>query len=263
MAKLASTTAGEVPTGALPTAIANPFKPAATLQSRVRMLLTGATGCGKTYTALMIARALANGGKVAVIDTESGSAALYKDLYPFDVLNLTQYTPRFYVQAIKLAAQHGYSVCIIDSLTHAWNGKGGVLDIADGNIRGWKDATPEHRSLIDTIASMRNKMHVIGTLRSKMRHDIETGIDGRLTVRKMGLQPIQREDLPYEFDIIGDLDQTHTITFSKSRCSDLDGKQFVNPGSEVATIISSWLTGLGAVAIDPNLEGSESEEDES
>lgn len=250
MAKLGNST--DIPVGPIAAPLtSNPFKPAHTVQNHARIALTGPTGAGKTYTALELAAGLAAGGKVAVIDTEQGSAALYRNEFTFDHLNLSKYTPRYYIAAINAAAANGYTVLIIDSLTPSWNGKGGILDIADGNIRGWKDATPEYRELINALVSQRNKMHIIATLRSKMKHDLSTDANtGRLVVRKMGLAPIHREDLPYEFDIIGDLDQDHTMVFSKTRCSALDGQTFTKDGTAVAAIISSWLSGLGTVAID-------------
>lgn len=253
MAKL--TNPDEVQTGPLPAATRNPFKPAHLTQSRVRMALTGPTGSGKTYTALAIATALSD--RVAVVDTEQGSASLYRKLFSFDVVNLSKYTPRYYIQMIEAAAAAGYGALVIDSLSPSWNGTGGILEIAGGNIRGWKDATPEYNSLVQTLIRYRSKMHIIATLRSKMKHALETDEStGRLVVRKLGLEAIHRDELPYEFDIIGDLTTDHAITFSKSRCAALDGRTFTKPGSEVATIISEWLTDLEPETAD---EGAEDE----
>lgn len=239
----------EVQVGRLPAPSRNPFKPAETVQSRVRLALTGPTGSGKTYTALAIASAL--GGRIAVIDTEHGSAALYKKQFSFDVVNLTKYTPRYYVQLIEEAAKQGYDTCIVDSLSPSWNSTGGILEIAGGNIRGWKDATPEYNSLVQALIAQRTKMHVICTLRSKMKHALETDEStGRLVVKKLGLEPIHRDELPYEFDIIGDLSADHSISFSKTRCSALDGMSFAKPGPEVAAIITEWLEGLDPAQVD-------------
>jgi KaiC/GvpD/RAD55 family RecA-like ATPase len=102
------------------------FVKASKRQSKARIVITGPTGSGKTYSALSIASAL--GKRVAVIDTEQGSASLYSDQFDFDVLELTgDYHPQKYVEAIKSAASAGYDVCVVDSITHEWNGKGGVL----------------------------------------------------------------------------------------------------------------------------------------
>src|SRR5690242_19965331 len=109
------------------------------------MALVGPSGSGKTYTALKIATNLVPSGKVALIDTERGSASKYAKLFKFDVLELRNYHPEAYIKAIKAAADNGYDVLIIDSLSHAWNGDGGVLSIVDkkgGRFDAWKDVTP-------------------------------------------------------------------------------------------------------------------------
>lgn len=253
MAKL---TNNDIPTGPVALNTSNPFKPVHMLQNRVRMGLTGVTGAGKTFTALEIATALVPGGRIAVIDTEQGSAALYRNEFQFDHLNLTKYTPRYYITAINAAAANGYDVCIVDSLSPSWNGAGGILAIADGNIRGWKDATPEYQQLVQALINQRSKMHLIVTLRSKMKHELSTDPNsGRMIVNKVGLAPIHRDELPYELDIIGDIDQQHIMTFSKTRCSALDGRSFTQDGTTVAHIISNWLSALAdnsTVAISDN-----------
>lgn len=239
----------EVQVGKLPAAPSNPFAPAETDQTKVRMALTGPTGAGKTYTALQIATGLVEGteGRICVIDTEQGSAALYKRHFSFDVANLRKYTPRYYLQLLEAAAKHGYEVCIIDSLTPSWNSTGGILQIADGNIRGWKDATPEYQALVEGLISYRAKMHIICTLRAKMKIALDTGITGKLEVQKLGLEPIHRDELQYEFDLIGFLDQNNNLTFSgagKSRLPGLRDRVFTRDGITVAQIIKAELEAL-------------------
>ena len=96
------------------------FKKATKSQAKLRMAITGPSGSGKTYSALSIAAPL---GHAAVIDTECGSASKYADLFDFDVLELSEYHPRNYIEAIKAACAAGYDVLIIDSLSHAWSGQ--------------------------------------------------------------------------------------------------------------------------------------------
>lgn len=241
-----STNPDHVDVQPLPVVAHNPFKRANAAQSHIRIVLTGAAGSGKTYTALALATALSR-RKIALIDTESDSATLYAGQFVFDTLNLRRFTPRYYIQAVESAAKNGYDVCIIDSLTHSWNGTGGILDIAGGNIRGWKDASPEYRRLVDTLTTYRSQMHIICTLRSKMEYRITQEPGSPMVVTKIGLQPIHRDELPYEFDAVIDLNQQHQITVSKARYAGLDGLS-LPAGREsidtLATALVAWRSAL-------------------
>jgi hypothetical protein len=155
-------------------------------------------------------------------------------------MELTYFSPDTYIQAIKLAERSGYGVLIIDSLTHAWNAEGGVLDIANGKFGGWKDATPAHNALIQAILA--SKLHVIATMRSKTDYAVEQ--DERTkkqTVTKLGMAPVQRDGMEYEFDVVGDLDWSHTMRISKTRCRVLDGKTIRLPGEDVVEVLRTWL----------------------
>src|SRR5215468_11042232 len=105
------------------------FRRATKYDAKLRFAVCGPAGCGKTYTALQLATHL--GGPIAVIDTERGSASKYADLFPFDVRELDSFHPQRYIDAIREAEEGGYSVLIIDSLSHAWAGKDGALDLVD------------------------------------------------------------------------------------------------------------------------------------
>lgn len=108
------------------------FHQAERRQAKLRLALCGPSGSGKTYSALLIARGLAPDGKIALIDTERGSGALYADLTAYDVAALVPpYTPARYIELIRHAEQAGYAVLVIDSLSHAWTGEGGVLEMHD------------------------------------------------------------------------------------------------------------------------------------
>ena len=152
------------------------FTRAVKTDSKLRLALAGPPGSGKTFTALSLAYALADGQGVALIDTEHGSASKYADLFPpFDCVNLDTFHPDLYVEAIKAAERAGYVVLLIDSLSHAWNGKGGLLELVDGIARrsksgntyvAWGEATPIQNRLIDTLLAA--KLHIIATMRRKM-----------------------------------------------------------------------------------------------
>jgi len=108
------------------------FTKAERKKAKLRLALCGPSGCGKTFSALLIAKGLAPSGKIALIDTENGSGELYSDLAEYDVATLRPpFMPERYMALIRGAENAGYDVLIIDSLSHAWVGEGGILDMHD------------------------------------------------------------------------------------------------------------------------------------
>ena len=224
------------------------FKRATKAQAKLRLGLIGPAGSGKTMTAIRIAHGL--GGRVAVIDTERGSASLYAGErgLAFDVLELETYEADRFIDAIREAEQAGYDVLIIDSLSHAWAGKGGILEFVDnaakrsggGSFSGWRDATPRHNQLVDAILGA--KLHIICTLRSKVEHVIEQ-VNGRTQVRKVGLQPVQRDGLEYEFTVVGDVNQDHELIVTKTRAAWLKDAIIREAGEELGKKLAEWLAG--------------------
>lgn len=210
------------------------------------MAITGPSGSGKTFTALTVASAL---GRVAVIDTERGSASKYADLFDFDVLELTEYDPRKYIDAIKAAQANGYSVLVIDSLSHAWTGQGGVLEMVDraakrtqsqNSFAAWRDVTPLHNQLVDTILG--TPIHIIATMRSKTEYVLEKDERGRTMPRKVGLAPVQRDGMEYEFDVVAEMDMDNNLIISKSRIISLTGAVVNRPGAQFAETLRAWLS---------------------
>lgn len=222
------------------------FRKAVKSRAKARVGIIGPSGSGKTYTALKIASGL--GGKIAVIDTEFGSASKYAQEFDFDVCELTNYDPRNYIDAIKVAGDAGYDVIIIDSLSHAWASEGGVLDMVEklkakykGNKwAAWNEVTPIQNQL--TNAMLRSPAHIIATLRSKMDYVQTKDEKGSTVIRKVGMAPIQREGLEYEFDVIGDMDLAHNWVISKTRCHALDNAVIPKPGEDVAQVLNEWLS---------------------
>ena len=233
------------------------FQKAVKYGALLRLALIGTSGSGKTYSALAIATGL--GLPIAFIDTERGSARKYADLFDFDVLELESFSVDNFIAAINAAERGGYKVLIIDSLSHAWSGKDGILEFVDmetaksraknAYTSGWRAATPLHNKLVDTILGC--KMHVIACMRSKSEYVMEE-INGKKVPRKIGLQPVQREGMEYEFDVLGDLDQDHNLIISKSRCAAIDNKLFAKPGAEFAAILNEWLGGSPAPVAKPS-----------
>ena len=222
------------------------FKRATKKSSKLRLGLIGPAGSGKTYTALTVAERF--GGRVAVIDSEYGSASKYADLFEFDVLELKSFSPTDYVNAIKAAEQANYDILIIDSLTHAWSGKNGALELVDkatarmksGNsFAAWREVTPLHNQMVDAIIS--SKLHVIATLRSKTEYVLEEDSRGKKVPRKIGMAPIQRDGLEYEFDVVGDMNWENQLIITKTRCPELAGAVISKPDKEFAKVLKTWL----------------------
>jgi hypothetical protein len=223
------------------------FKTATKATSKLRLGLVGPAGSGKTMTALRIAKGL--GGRVAVVDTERGSASLYSGErgMAFDVMELSSYEVEKFVDAIKDAVDGGYATLVIDSLSHAWAGKGGILEFVDnagkrnqggGNFGAWRDATPRHNSLVDAILGA--PLHIICTLRSKVEYVVEN-VGGRNQVRKVGLQPVQRDGLEYEFTVVGDVTQDHDLVITKTRAAFLKDAVVREAGEDLGRQLSEWL----------------------
>lgn len=221
------------------------FQKARKSQSKARICLLGPAGSGKTYTALTLASAL--GSRIAVIDTENASASKYADEFDFDVAVLNKYSPDNYIKAIQAAEAAGYDVLIIDSLSHAWSGPEGVLEIVDkaaakykdNRFSAWRDATPLHNKLFNTIIT--SGMHIIATMRTKTEWVLTEDDRGRNVPKRVGTAPVQRDGVEYEFDIVGELDIDHKLVIVKTRCRDLDGYAALKPGPELGVVIKRWL----------------------
>ncbi len=201
------------------------FHKAVKYGAKLRLALAGPAGSGKTYTALTLATVLADGGGVALIDTEHGSASKYADLFSFDTLQLETFHPNKYIEAIHEAEAAGYAVLVIDSLSHAWSGQGGLLEEKD------------------KIARAKYSGNFIATVRSKMDYVLETGANGKTMPRKVGMAPVQRDDLPYEFDVFCSLESDNTLIVDKSRCPALSGAVIAKPNGAVADTLKVWLSG--------------------
>jgi hypothetical protein len=196
-------------------------------KARLRLALMGPTGSGKTMSALRLAFGI--GGKVGIIDTENGSADLYADAGDYDVITLEKpYTVASYREAIAAFEDAKYDVIIIDSLSHAWAGSGGLLDKSGqaqkkgaNSFTAWREITPEHNALVE--AMLTSPAHIIATMRVKMEYVLETNDKGKQVPRKIGLQPVQRDGLEYEFTLVMDIDESHKASASKDRTRLFDG----------------------------------------
>ncbi len=231
------------------------FKKAERKQAKLRLALTGPSGAGKTYSALLMAAGL--GKRIAVIDTENHSASLYAGLPgipEFDVIDIEPpYTIDKYLEAITAAVDAKYDVLVIDSISHAWAGEGGLLekkgalDVRGGNsYTNWAPVTKEHEKF--KAALLHSSIHLMVTMRSKQDYILEVNDKGKSSPRKVGLAPIQRDGMEYEFDMVLDVAMDHNASVSKTRIRDFDGKLFT-PTKKTGEALLAWLN-EGAVAKD-------------
>ncbi|MDN0046555.1 ATP-binding protein [Megasphaera hexanoica] len=223
------------------------FQKAVRQVAKLRLALSGPSGSGKTYSALLIASGIVPIEKVAVVDTENGSANLYANLGTYSALTLhPPYTPKKYIEAIHAAEQEGFELVIIDSLSHAWNGEGGLLEqkdkATDAKYKGngwaaWREVTPEYNKLIETM--LNSSCHIIATMRSKTEY-MQDDSSGRKRIVKVGAAPIQRDGIEYEFTVVFDLSIDHVATVNKDRTRLFDGQYFV-PTPDVGKTLKQWL----------------------
>lgn len=243
------------------------FAKATKKQAKLRLCLSGASGSGKSYTALSIATHL--GSKVAVLDTEHGSASLYADTFAFDACEVNgDYNPQRCIDTIADAAKAGYDVLIIDSLTHFWNGPGGFLELVDAETKrmiargnkadsfaAWKNVTPIYNKLVQAILSA--PLHVIVCLRAKQDYEKVTE-GGKSSIKKLGMAPEMRDGFAYEMGVEGMLDNENNLAIGKTRCAAISGKVYHKAGKDLAGVLKAWLSDGAPAPVEtpPTIAGS-------
>lgn len=223
------------------------FEPATKEAAKARIALTGPSGSGKTYTALMLAFAM--GSKVAMIDTERGSASKYvgRNGWQWQRVEPASFSPLSLIDILAAAADAAFDVLIIDSLSHYWMGTDGMLEQVDNRsgvnkfTSGWKQVGPEEKRMLDAILSYPG--HVIVTLRTKTDYILETNKNGKQEPKRVGLKPVQRDGIEYEFDLIGAMNLDNVLTVSKSRLETVEpGTEIDKPGVDLATKIVEFCS---------------------
>ena len=220
------------------------LKKATRKQVKLRMGLSAVSGGGKTYSALLLAYGMTGDwSKIAVIDTENKSASLYSHLGDFNTIDLdAPYSPERYIQAIKVCEDANMEVLIIDSITHEWDGKGGIIDISNSMIgnsfTNWGKLTPRHQAFIDSI--LQSKCHVISCVRRKQDYEMSKDSNGKTTVQKAGLKEITREGFEYELTLNLNIELNHTATASKDRTGLFMDKPEFKITSDTGRELLSW-----------------------
>lgn len=233
----------------------NQLKKAERKRAKLRIGISGSSGSGKTYSALLLARGFTDWNKIALIDTESGSGELYAHLGEYNVITLSApFSPEKYIEAIETCQKANMEVIIIDSATHEWEGKGGCLEIQErlgGRYQDWAKVTPRHRSFVDAI--LQSNSHMIVTLRRKQDYQMSKSQDGRMKVEKMGMKEIQREGFEYDLTLNFELDIRHNTTASKDRTGLFMDKPEFCITEETGKKIKEWNEG-GSVEETPKDE---------
>lgn len=187
-------------------------------KAKIKMALQAPSGAGKTMSAILIAKGLCNGdlSRVAIIDTENGSADLYAHLGNFNVVSLEPpFTTEKYIQAITLCEQEGMQVVIIDSISHCWDY---LLDyhssLAGNSFTNWAKIKPMEKAFVDKM--LQSPCHILATMRTKQDYILNQK-DGKFIPEKVGLKAVQRDGMDYEFTLVLDIDIKHYCVASKDR----------------------------------------------
>lgn len=172
----------------------------------------------------------------------------YADLYEFEHLDLVDHDPRRFVEALHAAekAAGATPACaVIDSMSHSWMGVGGTLEqveakkkVMKNDFMAWAEPSQEHRKLLEAI--LQSPIHVVCTLRSKMSYEIVEQ-NGKKVPVKVGMAPIHREGVEYEFDVLASMDHENVMTVHGTRCRALKGMVMKEPDERIGEIVAAWL----------------------
>lgn len=210
-------------------------------KAKIKMALQGPSGAGKTLSALLIAQGLTNGNlaKVAIIDTENGSADLYSHLGNYNVLTLeSPHSPERYMEAIDVCLNAGMEVIILDSISHAWDYLIDYHSSLPGNsFTNWAKITPRQKAFVDKI--LQCNAHIISTMRVKQDYVLSEK-NGKMVPEKVGLKAIQRDEISYEFTIVFDIDSKHFAVSSKDRTQLFEGKPPFTINTSTGKKILDW-----------------------
>lgn len=247
-------------------------------QARLRLGLTAPSGGGKTWSSLLLAKGIVEAllsaglpgtieGKIGLIDTERKSSQLYSHLVPFDTIEMeAPYTVDRYLAALRQFEKAGYLVVIIDQVTHAWSGVGGILEVAEKMSKGqggnsfnaWATATPEYQRFVDGLLA--SSCHLICTMRQKTKWEMteRQNASGRMTKTptRIGMAPEMRAGFEYEFTtLLGLSVEGNVATNLKDRSG-----VFGEIGNTVGRLdeswgrrLAAWLTTGAVLEEDPDL----------
>jgi len=231
-------------------------------QAKIKLAIQGAAGSGKTYSSLLLAFGITNNwGKIAVIDSENGSADLYAHLGGYNVLNLNEnYSPENYMEAIEICEKAGIEVIIIDSLSQSWDF---LLqchtEMVGNSFTNWGKITPRQNAFIQRI--LQSNCHVICTMRTKQDY-ILSEKNGKMVPEKVGLKAVMRDGVDYEFTIVLDVDMKHYANASKDRTGLFMGKpEFIISSATGQRILNWCQSGVSVESVKEDILKAQTVED--
>lgn len=222
-------------------------------KAKIKLGLQGPSGSGKTYSALLLAFGLTEDwSKIAIIDTENHSSNLYSHLGEFNVLPLdAPFSPEKYIKAIRVCVTAGMEVIIIDSISHEWEGTGGILDthsqMTGNSFTAWAKLTPRHNAFIQEI--LQSPVHILATIRTKQDY-VLVDKNGKMVPEKVGLKGITRDGMDYEFTLVFDLDIKNNATASKDRTGLFFGQPEQKISTQIGNKIREWCTSGADIKVD-------------
>lgn len=178
------------------------FQTAVRRNTHLLVALAGASGSGKTFSAMNLASGICGDEPFAVIDTEAGRALHYADAFNFKHADFgPPFTPERYLEAVKAAESAGFEAIVIDSMSHEFDGEGGIMQMAEAsNTKGpgaWKDPKMRHKKMMNAFLQVR--AHLIFCLRAEEKIDMSRKDEkGRVIVENAGWFPIQEKRFSYE-----------------------------------------------------------------
>lgn len=208
-------------------------------QAKMRLGLSAVSGGGKTYSAIQIAKGLVGDlSKVAIIDTENGSADLYAHLGDYNVLPITDFSPENYINAIHYCEKAGIECIVIDSITHEWEWCVDEQARLGGRYNDWAKVTPRHDSFKKAI--LNSPCHIITTVRRKQDYDISKDGNGKAKIEKVGLKEVTRDGWDYELTVNLEIDIMHFASALKDRTGLFIDKPSFIPSEETGKLIKEW-----------------------
>lgn len=224
------------------------FTKATKVQAKARLAVFGPSGAGKTFSSLRVASGIVSvaGGTIGVIDTEYGAASKYSDRFSFETLQLRDPTIEDYIAALGAAAEAGFSVIVIDSLSHGWQALLEEVDrLASTRYRGnshaaWAEGTPKQKALVRAINAC--PAHLIATMRSNTAWEIADDGRGRTKPTRVGLKPEQGKGIEYEFDLLMEMSIHHDCEIIKDRSGRFQDRTIKKPGEDFGKELAEWLS---------------------
>jgi AAA domain len=209
--------------------------------------IAGPSGAGKTLGGLLIAYGMMKEkypdmddydlwGKIGLVDTEHERSLVYEGMthqgvkigefwhQPLE----NDYSVSKYQSCVRALKKAGVEVVIIDSISHAWEGSNGLLDLQQskgGSFGAWRDVNPIYNDFIKLVTGEEYKIHTISTVRQKQDYQIDRTETGKLEIKKLGLKHVQRDSLEYEFQVVFNVDMEHLATVTKDNSGLFEGKQ--------------------------------------